>query len=109
MMYKRSVQLPVEEFELLKYLFGCKYEEEGVNSVKTRLERDYYISNVLKILLPLSKGQLRYYELYSKSRIRSEDSFLKYLKWLQKVGFIEKYDVYYLITPKGIKLIDAFK
>ncbi len=101
--------MPIEEFDLLKQLFGCKYEEEGVNGIKARLEHDYYISNILKILLPLSKGCLRYHELYSKSRIRSEDSFLKYLRWLQKVGFIEKNEAYYLITSKCLKLIEAFK
>ncbi|GIU70596.1 MAG: hypothetical protein KatS3mg003_0075 [Candidatus Nitrosocaldaceae archaeon] len=108
-MYKRSVQLPEEEFELLKELFGCKYEEEGVNSVKTRLEHDYYISNVLKILLPLSKGRLRYQELYRRSKIRSEDSFLKYLRWMLRIGLLDKEDVYYVITTRGTKLVEAFR
>lgn len=106
--YKRSIQLPEEEFELLKQLFGCKYEEEGVNSVKTRLEHDYYISNVLKILLPLSKGRLRYQELYSRSKIRSEDSFLKYIRWMLRIGLLDKREAYYIITNRGMKLVEAF-
>lgn len=108
-MYKRSIQLPEEEYELLKNLFGCKYEEESVNGVRTRLVHDYYISNVLKILLPLSKGRLRYQELYRRSKIRSEDSFLKYIRWMLRVGLLAKDDTYYIITARGMKIVDAFK
>ncbi len=107
--YKRSIQLPEEESELLKQIFGVKYEEEGVNCIRTRLEHDYYISNMLKILLPLSKSNLKYQELYRRSKISSEESFLKYLKWMRRIELVEKRDQYYMITGRGMKLVEAFR
>jgi len=106
--HKRSVQLPDEHFETLKEIFGCKYEERVVNGVKTRLMRDYYVSNILKILLALSKNRLPYEELYERSKIRNEDTFLKYLRWMIKLGMLAKDGSSYSITPKGMKILDAF-
>ena len=107
-LHRRSVQLPDEYFETLKEIFGCKYEEKAVNGVKTRLMRDYYASNILKILLALSKNGLRYYELYQKSKIRNEDAFLNYLRWMIKIGLLAKDGSRYRIARKGMKILDAF-
>ena len=107
-LHRRSVQLPDEHFETLKEIFGCKYEERTVNGIKTRLMRDYYASNILKILLAVSKNGLQYHELYQKSKIRKEDAFLKYLRWMIKIGLLAKDGSRYSITPKGMKILDAF-
>ena len=107
-LHRRSIQLPDEHFETLKEIFGCKYEEKVVDGVKTRLLRDYYASNILKILLALSKNRLRYQDLFQKSKIRNEDAFLNYLKWLLKIGLLAKDGSRYRITRKGMKILDAF-
>jgi len=107
-LHRRSVQLPDEHFETLKEIFGCKYEEKVVDGVKTRLMRDYYASNILKILLALSKNRLRYQDLFQKSKIRNEDAFLNYLRWMIKIGLLAKDGSRYRITRKGAKIIDAF-
>ncbi len=105
---RKSIQLPEEHFETLKEIFGCKYEERSVNGVKTRLIHDYYLSSILKILLVASKSRLGYQELYQKSRIRSEDTFLKYLRLMIKTGLVAKDSSSYGIMPKGMKVLEAF-
>ena len=106
--YRRSVQLPDDHFETLREIFGCKYEEKVVDGVRTRLTRDYFVSNMLKILLAASKNMLQYHELYEKSKIRNENRFLENLRWLVKIGFLKKDGSRYRITRKGMKIVDAF-
>lgn len=108
-LHRRSVQLPDEHFETLKEIFGCKYEEKAINGVKTRLMSDYFLSNILKILLAVSNNRLSYQDLYQRSRIRNEETFLKYLRWMIKIGLLTKKDgSIYDITSKGMQIVDAF-
>ncbi len=106
--HRRSIQLPDEHLETLREIFGCRYEEDTVNGIRARLDRDYYISNILKVLLPISKSRLRYQELYTKSKIRSEDAFLKYLRWMMRLGLLAKDGHGYGITTKGMLIVQAF-
>jgi predicted transcriptional regulator len=107
--HKRGIYLSEELAGTMKNIFGLKYETRTAESIKVRLSGDYYISNILRILLVLSMKRASYTELIARTMFRNEHVFVKYLKWMADRGWITRNaDGIYEIAEKGRKFLDAF-
>ena len=107
--HKRGIYLSEEMTSTMKNIFGLKYENRTAESIKVRLSGDYYISNILRILLVLSMKRASYTELMARTMFRNEHMFAKYLKWMADRNWLTRNeDGIYEIAEKGRKFLDAF-
>ena len=107
--HKKGIYLPEDLTDKLKSIFGLKYEIRTANAVKVRLSNDYYASNILRILLVLSKDRSSYTDLLVGTQFRNEHKLVKYLRWMTERSWIRKNeDGIYEITEKGLMFLNAF-
>jgi predicted transcriptional regulator len=85
-----------------------------VNSFTTiRSNSDFVLLSVLKLLFPLSAGQLNFMKLYNSSGLRMKKSFINYLDFCIQMKLVNKLEKdglyqYYEITDKGRLLLNIF-
>ena len=106
---KKGIYLSEELADTVKDIFGLKYEKRTANTIKAQLSNDYYASNILRILLVLSKSRSSYTDLLVGTQFRNEHKLVKYLRWMTERSWIRKNeDGIYEITDKGQIFLDAF-
>ena len=91
--------------------FIIQREEQVLGAIKART-RDYSTLSLLKLLYQIRNNSMTFSDLYTKSKIRMNKSFLNYLHLCLDYKFITKKPVgpnmLYSITENGTTMLDLF-